>query len=140
LKFVVDASVAVKWFVPEEHEVAAKRLLSGANELVGPDFLTTEIMNALARKIRRGEIDGADAQAALEAATPRFLLYPAAPLVPRAWSIAIPYNRNAYDSLCFALALREDCPFVTADRRAYDALHDDFPTNILWVEDIPEPA
>ena len=37
MKCVVDASVAVKWYVPEIHSARAERLLDQANELHAPD-------------------------------------------------------------------------------------------------------
>jgi predicted nucleic acid-binding protein len=40
--FVVDASVVVKWFVPEVYSEAAKRLLSEANDYFAPDLLFAE--------------------------------------------------------------------------------------------------
>jgi predicted nucleic acid-binding protein len=36
--FVVDASVVVKWFVPEIHSDAARRLLVLPHEYVAPDL------------------------------------------------------------------------------------------------------
>ncbi len=140
MKLVVDSCVVVKWYAEEVHSAAARRLLHGVDEFIGPDFVVAEVMNALARKVRQGEIARADAEFAIEDAAGHFSLHPSLPLIPSAWSIVIPYNRNAYDSLCFALALREDCQFVTADQRAYDALRADFPANILWVDDIPNPV
>lgn len=37
-RYVVDASVAVKWFVPEIHTDASLRLLDGNHELLAPDL------------------------------------------------------------------------------------------------------
>ena len=44
---VVDASVAIKWFVPEIHSDAALRLRGEAYELIAPDLLILEIGNIL---------------------------------------------------------------------------------------------
>ena len=38
-RVVVDASVAVKWFLPEIHSEAALRYLDGDYERVAPDLL-----------------------------------------------------------------------------------------------------
>jgi predicted nucleic acid-binding protein len=48
--FVVDASVAVKWFVPEIYDAQALRLLSGSHQLVAPDLLYVEAGNILWKK------------------------------------------------------------------------------------------
>ena len=37
--FVVDASVAIKWFVPEIHAEAARRLLREGITLLAPDLI-----------------------------------------------------------------------------------------------------
>ena len=50
--FVVDASVVVKWFVPEIHSDAARRLLVLPHEYVAPDLLFAETANTIWKKIR----------------------------------------------------------------------------------------
>ena len=45
--FVVDASVVVKWFVPEVHSDASQRLLILPHEYVAPDLLFAEAANAI---------------------------------------------------------------------------------------------
>jgi len=44
-KFVVDASVAVKWFVPEIQSAAAERLLDPEIVLSAPDLILSELGN-----------------------------------------------------------------------------------------------
>ena len=52
-RFVVDASVAIKWFVPEIHAEAARRLLREGITLLAPDLIWAEVANALWRMRRR---------------------------------------------------------------------------------------
>ncbi len=47
--YVVDASVAVKWFVPEAHSDSALRLRDQAHTLHVPAFFTLEFANACAK-------------------------------------------------------------------------------------------
>ena len=54
--FVVDASVVVKWFVPEIHTDAARHLLILPHEYFAPDLLFAETANTIWKKIRRGEL------------------------------------------------------------------------------------
>lgn len=53
---VVDASVAVKWLVPETCEDAAERILEEERSLARPAFLRVEVTAAIARNARFGEI------------------------------------------------------------------------------------
>lgn len=59
-KVVVDASVAikwfVKWFVPEVHSLAAARLLDSDIVLCAPDLIGPEVGNTLWKKVRRTAI------------------------------------------------------------------------------------
>jgi len=45
--FVVDASVVIKWFVPEIHSEAARRLLAKAHQYLSPDLLFPEVGNVI---------------------------------------------------------------------------------------------
>ncbi|MFL6248079.1 MAG: type II toxin-antitoxin system VapC family toxin, partial [Thermoanaerobaculia bacterium] len=67
IKVVVDASVAIKWFVPEIHSLAAARLLDPAVYVLAPDLIGPEIGNTLWKKMRRAEITQAEASDILSA-------------------------------------------------------------------------
>ena len=45
--YVIDASVAVKWFVPETYSQAALHFLDVDHELIAPDLLIPELGNTL---------------------------------------------------------------------------------------------
>jgi predicted nucleic acid-binding protein len=54
-------------------------------------------------------------------------------------SIAERFGRSFYDSLYLALAKAEGYPFVTADKKLYNALKSgSLKKYILWVEDITD--
>ena len=55
--FVVDASLVIKWFVPEIHSEAARRWLGASHDYVAPDLLFSEIGNAVWKKVRRQELE-----------------------------------------------------------------------------------
>ena len=42
-RFVIDASVIIKWFVEEVHAEAARRLQDDQYELLAPDLLWPEL-------------------------------------------------------------------------------------------------
>jgi predicted nucleic acid-binding protein len=137
-RVVVDASVAVKWFVPETHALAARRLLREDMTLLAPDLIWAEVGNALWRKWREGELVAEVAQNILDDFR-RFPLriHAGESLYDVAWTVAEGSGRTFYDSLYLALAMSSGCPLVTADLRFYNALRDTpWGRHCLWVEDI----
>lgn len=138
MTLVVDASVAVKWAVPEVHAAEARRLLAANEPLLGPTILPLEIGNILWKKTRRAELTDREATRVLDRLVGEIRVENDRPhLLNSALQLAIRYDRSVYDSLYIALALAEECQFVTADRRLYNALAPVFPGTMLWVEDIP---
>ena len=65
MELVVDASVAVKWFVEEEDSERASLLLTGSDQLHCPRLLASEMASALWRKVLRGELELGFARARL---------------------------------------------------------------------------
>ena len=53
MKLVVDASVAMKWLVPEEDSGVADRLLTENHELHAPQFMVLEVAKASVRQKKR---------------------------------------------------------------------------------------
>lgn len=138
-RFVVDASVAVKWFVPEVHSIAALRLLARGQELMAPELIFPEVSNVLWKKRQRDEIDADAALALLRDfwRLPLKIVQADFDLLHGAWHIAEQFNRTFYDSLYVALAVKAECRMVTADLKFYNSLK---PTALshamVWVEDI----
>lgn len=46
MTFVVDASVAVKWFIEDNDSARARQLLAGDEALIAPDLVIAEVCNA----------------------------------------------------------------------------------------------
>ncbi|MGB9858611.1 MAG: type II toxin-antitoxin system VapC family toxin [Moorellaceae bacterium] len=73
---VVDAGVAVKWYIPESQWEAAVELLERAAKgdchLWVPELVYAEVGNVLWKKCMRGEIDLEDARKILEAVVQKF--------------------------------------------------------------------
>ena len=137
--YVVDASVVVKWFLPEVHHAEARTVLRGGHALHAPDFLTVEVGNVLCKKVRRGEFDRAQADAILEVvyAVP-VQLHPWRGYFDRAYQLAHRTGRSLYDCLYLALAVLLDGEMVTADRKFYDALQSSsLADHVCWVQDVP---
>jgi predicted nucleic acid-binding protein len=138
-RFVVDASVALKWLLPEDHCEAARRLLADGHALFAPDLLFCEVGNALWKRVRRGELNSEDAESALTAlGRIPLAVQPCAPLAVSALVITCHLRRTVYDSLYLALAVQQDASFATADERLVNALKSTpLASRVRWVEDIP---
>ena len=116
--FVVDASVVVKWFVPEIHSDAARRLLTSPHEYFAPDLLFAEAANTIWKKIRRGELSIEDGPR-LVADIGRVAVesVPCRALAEDAYALANASGQTVYDALYVALAVRLDTRLITADSR-----------------------
>lgn len=138
-RYVVDASVAIKWYIPENHSADAERLLSAADELHCPDLLFAEIGNILWKYVRRGECSQEKASTILNALRDiGFDVCDTPGLALKALDIACETNRTFYDSLYIALAVQLDVPMVTADLRLFNEMaRTPLRNYVIRVEDVP---
>lgn len=140
--YVIDASVAMKWYLPEPHSADAEKLLSGEFRLLAPDLIVSEVGNILWKRAMRSELSVPKAKSILAAfAELPLTILPANVLAESAMTIACGLKRTFYDSIYLALAMTADCRLVTADRKLFEAVVKDTgpaKQHILWVEDIPE--
>lgn len=63
---VVDASVAVKWFIPTADSDQAIALLRSGQKLIAPELIRVEVAAALTRLCRTGQIPAAVIQPLLD--------------------------------------------------------------------------
>jgi len=138
-RVVVDASVAIKWFVPEICADAARRLLREGITLLAPDLIWAEVAYALWRKWRDKELSAKAVQGILtDFRRYPLRIYSGESLYDVAWPVAQGSGRTFYDSLYLALALSDGCLLVTADLRFYNAVKDTpWGQHCLWVENVP---
>jgi predicted nucleic acid-binding protein len=121
--FVVDASVVIKWFIPEVHSDAARRWLDSSHEHIAPDLLFPEAGSTIWKKVRRGELTREDGQRlaadlpgiAVETVSTRALL-------PDALALAVHAGITVYDAIYVTLAVRLRSQVITADERLNRAL------------------
>lgn len=137
--YVVDASIAVKWMIPEEHTREALRLQADSSDLLSPDLILVEVANVLWKKVRRGELPEEKGREVLETFQGSPVRLVAADLLlEAAWEIATRFDRSIYDSLYLALAVSEGCQMVTADRKLLKATRETpLAEHVLWVDEIP---
>ena len=120
---MLDASVVLKWFVPEVHSDAARRLLNAPHQYLAPDLLFPEAGNAIWKKVRRGELTPEEGQR-LVADLSRVAVDTVATrgLVADAYALASATGRSVYDATYVALAVRLETQLITADDRLAKAL------------------
>ena len=139
--YVVDASVAAKWFFDEPLSDDATRLLDASHTLHVPDFFLLEIDNVLCKKMRRGELSKGEAQE-IRSSISTFPLqkHPFQLVMDPAFELAAQTRSSPYDCVYLILAIVLGAQMVTADRRFYDKVRKSRLTaeNLCWVEDLPQ--
>ncbi len=118
MTLVIDASVALKWFVQEDGTAQAAAILAGTDLLIAPDLIVAEVCNAGWRAVRAGTMrpeqhDHAAARLALAFDE----LLPLAPLAGRAVALSRALGHPVYDCFYLVLAEARSTSMVTADRR-----------------------
>lgn len=136
-EYVIDAGVAIKWFVPEILEAEAKRWLDPSHILYAPDLLPSECGNILWKKARLKEITWAEAsRIASELKLAPILLFSSLSLLTDALTLALDTGRTVYDCMYLAAAIDQGCQLVTADRKFYNALQSTSRKKyVVWVAD-----
>jgi predicted nucleic acid-binding protein len=117
---VVDASVAIKWFVEEPLRPQARKLLADRHEFVAPDLLIAEVSNIAWKKTVRGEISPDQARFIVRnIALPPFVssFVESATLRDRALALALQWKHPVYDCFYASCAEAISAPFVSADEK-----------------------
>ncbi len=114
---IIDASVAVKWFIPEADSDRAIALVAD-RRLRAPPLLLTEVGNAIWKKLRRGDLTErfdllarhAELQDLVEIVGGRD-----AELATRAFELSLMLDHAIYDCVYLAMAEADGELLVTAD-------------------------
>ena len=139
IAYVLDASVAAKWFLPPGQEPMAEEALQilrdlgrGKVRLLVPDLFWPEFGNIFWKAARIGRISRKTAEESIEAiGAVELTTAPCRPLLKNAFAIAATFGRSVYDGLYVALAVESGTPLVTADERLAHALAAVFP--VRWL-------
>jgi len=139
LNLVIDASVLIKFYVPEILLDRAERLLTdvekGHIELSAPDLIYPEAGNILWKKQRLKELTRSE----LEEITDTILSLPlkiggSKSILPLAVDIAIAYGITVYDAIYVGLAKVYETTLITADRKLVDLLaKTDLKDSVIWL-------
>ena len=123
MRFVVDASVAVKWLVAEDDTEAAEELATSGDDLHAPRLMASEVANALWRKARVGEIERRAAGVLVANVPDMPVRWGADELVSAdAVRLALALDHPVYDCVYLALAHRIGAVMLTADSRFANAV------------------
>jgi predicted nucleic acid-binding protein len=138
---VVDSSVVIKWFVTEILSDEAQRILQGYRDgqldLLAPDLLNAEIGSIVWKKKRLQNLTEADALLVISLFRDLSITFTSmASLLLDAYLLAATHQRTVYDMMYVALSITENCDFVTADEKLYNAVSRTLP-NMIWLGNLP---
>jgi predicted nucleic acid-binding protein len=116
MRLVLDASVAIKFYIAESDSGSALQWLAGGTEFIASDLLLIETAQALLRHHREGRLS----RSALDEAIGDLIdivgtTHRAAELLPEAVDLAQRLVHRLHDWVYLALAIRSGCGLLTAD-------------------------
>jgi predicted nucleic acid-binding protein len=122
MRYILDASVAVKWVLPEPDTPKAIHLRNDlrtrTHEFFAPDIFAVEVAHALTRGERRGAIKQREAIVKLvDVLNTAPFFFSHLPNLPRAVELSSHHRIGVYDCLYLALSEQEQCDLITADLR-----------------------
>ncbi len=138
--YVLDASVIIKWFIPELYWQQAALLQNYPESvLYAPDFSQLECSSILSKKVRRKELQLNEANQIQQLLLQMPVqMYPWQALLLEAGQVAHETYRSVYDCLYLVLAHQLKGRMITADKKFYQALKysKQWGQYLLWIENI----
>jgi predicted nucleic acid-binding protein len=125
---VVDASVVVRWIVPERGAERALELLARSIDWIAPRLMLAEVAGALRRKVTAGELTAALAAEGLDfvlgiVARGALRLHRDETVIRSALALSIAHQHKVPDCLYLALAEDTGAALATADFRLSEIAH-----------------
>ena len=139
MNLIIDASVLVKFFVPEVLSSKAEQLLAsvekGSVRLFAPDLIYAEAGNTLWKKHRLKELTQSEVGKITNLIISIPLkVEPSKALFPLAIDIAIAYDVTVYDALYLSVAKVYETQMMTADSKLFDlAAKTDLKKSVTWL-------
>jgi predicted nucleic acid-binding protein len=138
-RYVLDASVALKWAVAPANETLSaeaiellRQYVDGEVSFLVPDIFWAEVGNVLWKGSRQGRWSQAVAeQIASEMQARNFPTTLSRNLMNGALRIAFTYRRAVYDCLYVALAIQSGAHMITADERLANSVAAHLP--VKWL-------
>lgn len=120
MNLIIDASVAVKWFVEEVRRDLACDVLRDGFDLFAPDLALVEVANALRNKVRLGLTNYEQARASLTIFPGLFSrLVPQIETFREAFEIGCAINHSASDCVYLACAKILNTALLTDDETLF---------------------
>ncbi|TLM68802.1 MAG: type II toxin-antitoxin system VapC family toxin [Actinobacteria bacterium] len=134
-RLTLDASALIVRLLREPRAEAVEALAGSGTTLAAPDLLILESANAIWKAARRADLGEAECDELLaEVMSFDVDLHPSAPLAPAALRLAREIGETVYDCLYLVLAIDEDAPLLTADRRLVDkARATGLGEHVVWI-------
>ena len=139
MTLIIDASVAIKWFVQENLHTEARRIFDYRRDIEAPDFIMSEVANIAWKKVRRAEISREQA-AIIVTAMPQYIpkLSSLLDYIEDALDLALELDHPVYDCIYLACTMKNEGVFVTADKRLFNKLQFTAYENIIKFVDDPD--
>lgn len=129
-RFVIDVSVAIKWYIPEPLYGHAVDFLDSLKQpdvqFYAPDLIIPELGNVLWKKVRGNELSSDEAEKITDILCEAFpvMLLDSTLYLKGAMKLALIYGRTIYDSLYLATAIAHEGCLITADHKMVNVLTD----------------
>ncbi len=123
MAFVVDASIAGAWLLPDEENALAEQAMArlAEEDAMAPDLLRHEIRSILLSAEKRDRISADFVHSALARFRGLPLRFAGPSDDTEVVRLSRKYRLSAYDAAYLALALLEHLPLATLDRRLAEA-------------------
>ena len=141
--YVIDTSVAVKWYIPESLSVEAKRYMGKGLDRHAPDYLLAEAASVILKRVRSRDaklkLNFDEARMVLAASkTAPIQFHESRMMIDPSFALAEQVGASLYDGLFLALALRLGGQLVTADAKLFKKIQaSKYATSVRWVADVP---
>lgn len=115
---VIDACVAIKWFLPEKNHQKAGAILNQYNKMIAPDLFYIEMDAIITKKVRQKLVEQKDAyQIYQEIRNIPFEIVPYSLLSKMALDLSTALPITQYDACYLSAAIEYNQVVHTADRR-----------------------
>lgn len=115
---IIDACVAIKWFLPEINHEKAGVILRKHKKMIAPDLFYIEMDAIITKKVRQKLINSGDAYKIYnEIRNIPFEIIPYKMISKMAFDLSTSLSITQYDACYLSVAIEFDQPFYTADNR-----------------------